>query len=262
MFGWLLFSPPPSTHMTTNHNCPHNERNDAHNDHWQWQTTTAHKQKQPQTATMTTNHHHHQKQLSATMSPPSPVAATTQHHQQLFTSITHHDNNVWQAMSQAKWGVVPTIYIINLRHLPAQWFLYCQMKLWYEISHSGLAALFSLSIFHCYLISISLLFHSYFIAISLWYHSYFILFWGHISLLFHSCFFVISFFPESIFLCHFISMSSKVSLTHPSHSRHKFEGEMAGVCMDILQGPCSIFSLRNYIQRRAGEAKKYSRCTF
>ena len=49
--------------------------------------------------------------------------------------------------------------------------------------------------------------------------------------------------------------SSKVSLSHPSHSRHIFDGEMAGVCTDILQGPYSIFSLRNYIQRRAGEAK-------
>ena len=37
---------------------------------------------------------------------------------------------------------------------------------------------------------------------------------------------------------------------------------MAGVCTDILQGPYSIFSLQNYIQRRAGEAKKFPRCTF
>ena len=200
MFGWLLFSPPPSTHMTTDHNCPHN-------DHWQRQTTTAHERKHPQTATMTTNHHHRQKQLSATMSPPSPVAATTQHHQQLLTSITHHDNNVWQAMSQAKWGVVPTTYIINLRHLPAQWFLYCQMKYgmrylilaWLHFFHClyFIAILFP---FHCYFIPISLLFHSllraYFTVISLWYHSYFILFWGHISLLFHC-----NIIPISL-LCH------------------------------------------------------------
>ena len=31
---------------------------------------------------------------------------------------------------------------------------------------------------------------------------------------------------------------------------------------DILQGPYSIFSLRNFVQRRAAEAKKYTRCTF
>ena len=37
---------------------------------------------------------------------------------------------------------------------------------------------------------------------------------------------------------------------------------MAGVCTDILQGPYSIYSLRNYIQRRAGEAKKCPRCAF
>ena len=59
-----------------------------------------------------------------------------------------------------------------------------------------------------------------------------------------------------------VERSSKVSLIHPSHSRHIFDGEMAGVCTDILQGPYSIFSLRNYIQRRAEEAKKYPRCTF
>ena len=59
-----------------------------------------------------------------------------------------------------------------------------------------------------------------------------------------------------------VKRSSKVSLTHPSHSRHIFDGEMAGVCTDILQRPYSIFSLRNYIQRRAGEAKKYPRCAF
>ena len=59
-----------------------------------------------------------------------------------------------------------------------------------------------------------------------------------------------------------VERSSKVSLTHPSHSRHIFDGEMAGACTDILQGPYSIFSLRNYIQRRAGEAKKYLRCAF
>ena len=59
-----------------------------------------------------------------------------------------------------------------------------------------------------------------------------------------------------------VKRSSKVSLTHPSHSRHIFHGEMAGVCSDILQRPYSIFSLRNHIQRRAGEAKKYPRCAF
>ena len=59
-----------------------------------------------------------------------------------------------------------------------------------------------------------------------------------------------------------VKRSSKVSLTHPSHSRQIFDREMAGICRDILQGPYSIFSLRNYIQRRAGEAKKYPRCAF
>ena len=59
-----------------------------------------------------------------------------------------------------------------------------------------------------------------------------------------------------------VERSSKVGLTHPSHSRHIFDREMPGVCTDILQGPYSTFSLRNYIQRRAGEAKKYPRCAF
>ena len=59
-----------------------------------------------------------------------------------------------------------------------------------------------------------------------------------------------------------VERSSKVRLTHPSHSRHIFDREMVGVYTDILQGPYSTFSLRNYIQRRAGEAKKYPRCAF
>jgi hypothetical protein len=37
---------------------------------------------------------------------------------------------------------------------------------------------------------------------------------------------------------------------------------MAGVYTEILQGLHLIFSLRNFIQRRAAEAKKYPRCTF
>jgi len=41
-----------------------------------------------------------------------------------------------------------------------------------------------------------------------------------------------------------------------------FDAEMAGVYTEILQGPYSIFSLRNFIKRRAAEAKKYPRCPF
>ena len=48
-------------------------------------------------------------------------------------------------------------------------------------------------------------------------------------------------------------MCRKVSLTHPSHSRHIFDGEIAGVCTETLQGPYSIFSFRNFIQGRAAE---------
>ena len=51
-----------------------------------------------------------------------------------------------------------------------------------------------------------------------------------------------------------VKRSSKVSLTHPSHSRHIFDGEIAGVCTETLQGPYSIFSFRNFIQGRAAEA--------
>ena len=51
-------------------------------------------------------------------------------------------------------------------------------------------------------------------------------------------------------------------MPHPSHSRQIFDGEMVGVYREILQGPNSIFSLRNFIQRRAAEAKKYTRCAF
>ena len=40
------------------------------------------------------------------------------------------------------------------------------------------------------------------------------------------------------------------------------QGEMAGVCTEILQGPFSTFSLRDFIQRGAAEAKKYLRCAF
>ena len=59
-----------------------------------------------------------------------------------------------------------------------------------------------------------------------------------------------------------VKRSSKVSLPHPSHSGHIFHGEMAGVCTKILQGPCSIFRLRNFRQKGAAEATKYTRCAF
>ena len=59
-----------------------------------------------------------------------------------------------------------------------------------------------------------------------------------------------------------VKRSSKVSLHHPSHSRHIFDGKIAGVCTQTLQGPYFIFSLRNFIQGRAAEAKQYPRCAF
>ena len=59
-----------------------------------------------------------------------------------------------------------------------------------------------------------------------------------------------------------VERSSKVSLSHPSHSRQIFDGEMSRVCIEMLQGPDFIFSLKNYRQRRAAEAKKYPICAF
>jgi hypothetical protein len=53
-------------------------------------------------------------------------------------------------------GVVPTTYIINCRHLPAQRFVYCQVKYDMRYFILCLAALFSDAIFHYYFISISL----------------------------------------------------------------------------------------------------------
>jgi hypothetical protein len=59
-----------------------------------------------------------------------------------------------------------------------------------------------------------------------------------------------------------VKRSSKVSLPHPSHSRQIFDGEMAGGSAEILQGPYSILSLRNFYRRRTAEAEKYPRCAF
>ena len=58
---WLLFSPPPSTHKMTDHDHPHHECNNAHNDHGQRQTMTAHGHKRPQPPQ------------------PPPLSKTTQH---------------------------------------------------------------------------------------------------------------------------------------------------------------------------------------
>ena len=82
-------------------------------------------------------------------------------------------------------GVVPTTYIINLRHLPAQRFVYClrnyDMKCfilaWRCFIHDFYFIAISF-LFHCYFIAVSFSpegkSHCYFIAISLLYHSYFI----------------------------------------------------------------------------------------
>ena len=48
---------------------------------------------------------------------------------------------------------------------------------------------------------------------------------------------------------------------HPIEGRY-FTGERAGVCTEILQRLFSTFSLRDFIQRGAAEAKKYLRCAF
>jgi len=59
-----------------------------------------------------------------------------------------------------------------------------------------------------------------------------------------------------------LGLGLKGHLTHPSHSRQIFDEEKAGVYTEILQGPYPIFSLRNFMQRKAVEAKKYPRCAF
>jgi hypothetical protein len=109
-----------------------------------------------------------------------------------------------------KIGVVPTTYIINCRHLPAQRFVYCQVKYDMRYFILCLAALFSGAIFHCYFISISLRYHCNIIAISFLFHCDIIV----ISLLFHFYFITISlryhcyFIPISLrYHCYFISIS-------------------------------------------------------
>jgi len=59
-----------------------------------------------------------------------------------------------------------------------------------------------------------------------------------------------------------LGLGLKGHLAHPSHSRQIFDEEKAGVYTEILQGPYHIFSLRNSMQRKAVEAKKYPRCAF
>jgi hypothetical protein len=95
--------------------------------------------------------------------------------------------------------VVPTTYIINCRHLPAQRFVYCQVKYDMRYFILCLAALFSGAIFHCYFISISLQYHCDIIAISFLFHCDIIV----ISLLFYCYFISISF----LFLCDIIAIS-------------------------------------------------------
>jgi len=48
----------------------------------------------------------------------------------------------------------------------------------------------------------------------------------------------------------------------PIHSRQISDGEMVGVCREILQEPYSIFGFRNFIHRRAAQAKTHQRCAF
>ena len=46
------------------------------------------------------------------------------------------------------------------------------------------------------------------------------------------------------------------------HSRQISHGKMVGVCREILQEPYSIFGLRNFLHRRAAQAKTHLRCAF
>ena len=57
----------------------------------------------------------------------------------------------------------------------------------------------------------------------------------------------------------FISSLVGQRLSNPFHSKHIFNGKMAVVHTEILQEPYSTYSLRNSIQRRAGEVKSTQR---
>jgi len=58
-------------------------------------------------------------------------------------------------------------------------------------------------------------------------------------------------------LCPLLTKGYPKSTTHPKQIS---DGEMVGVCREILQEPYSIFGSRNFIHRRAAQAKTHPRC--